>query len=118
MASAVEIEIARIHTSSSSEGDVGETQVSFEHMLTTSDAEIVGQFVASLDAALDLVPRRQCLPEYRLRFKLSDDTLYDLSYGCGTKGEPAMRGGQPFWRGMDVLPSTEFNALLEEQIGG
>jgi hypothetical protein len=118
LTSTVEIEITRIHSSSSSGDGIGEAQVYFEHLLTISDAEVVGQLVASLDAMLDLMPRHQCLPEYRLRFKLSDDTLYDMSYGCGTEGDPVTRGSQPFWRGMDVLPPAEFNALLEQRIDG
>jgi hypothetical protein len=117
LARAVETEVARMHSSSSSREGIGEAQVSFEHLLTISDAKVVGELVASFDVPLDLTPRPQCLPEYRLRFRLSDDTLYDLSYGCGAEGNPVMRGGQPFWRGMDILPPAEFNALFEEQVG-
>ena len=115
--SAVEIEVSRLHTSSSTEGDIGVAQLSFEHLLTISDAEVLGQLVATLDTTLDLHPRTQCSPEYLLRFKLSDGRLTDLSYGCETEGQPVMRGGLPFWRGMDVLPPAGFSTLFQELLG-
>lgn len=115
LASAVELEIGRLHTMrSSSKGNTVVEQVSFEHLWTLRDAAAVGELVATLDTVLDLVPQAKCLPEYRLRFVLTDGTLYDLSYGCSAEGGPVMRGTQPFWRGMDVHPPTEFNALLDE----
>jgi hypothetical protein len=115
LASAVELEISQVHISSSSEDGIAEAQVSIEHLMNISDAKTLRKLVASLDATLDLVPRTLCVPEYQLRFKLSDGTLYDLSYGCGGEGAPVMRGNQRFWHGMDVVAPAEFNALFEEQ---
>jgi len=116
LASAVEIEISQVHISSSSEDGIGVAQVSVEHLLRIPDANTLGELVAILDTTLDLVPQIQCVPEYQLRFKLSDGTLYDLSFGCGREGSPVMRGTQRFWRGMDVVPPAMFSALLEEQM--
>ena len=113
---ATALEVIRVRTHRRSEGKTIIEQVSFEPLRTVLDPEVLGQLVTSLDTPLDLVPRIQCQPEYSLRFTLSDGSLYDLSYGCSAEGGPVMRGTQPFWREMDIRPSIEFTALLNEII--
>jgi hypothetical protein len=90
-------------------------QVSFESLRTVRDPEALGQFVAGLDTALELVPPIVCTPKYNLRFTLADGTLYDLSYGCGDDGSAVLRGTQPFWREMEVHPPAEFSNWIETQ---
>jgi hypothetical protein len=109
---ATALEIIRVRTHRRTEGNTIVEQVSIESLRTVRDPETLSQLVADLDVALELVPRAQCRPEYSLRFTLADGSLYDLSYGCSAGGPAVLRGTQPFWREMDVLPPAEFNARI------
>jgi hypothetical protein len=79
---------------------------------TITDPATIEQLVKALDRRLPLGPLADCLPDYRLRFRLVDGRAEDFDYLCGD-GASYLGGHKPFWRMQSIRPSTEFDALME-----
>lgn len=77
--------------------------------------EQVRQLIAALDTDLPLTPRALCLERYRLRFVQPDGEVVSFGYSCNGD-EAFLRGDQGYWRGMDVLPPSDFEAVLSEYL--
>jgi hypothetical protein len=87
-----------------------------EHVvrLTIDNPRTVEQILAALDTDLNVAPKVECIPEYRLLFHLDDGTVQEVGYSCG--GASFLRGEQEFWEGKDFRPPDEFNALIQAQL--
>ena len=64
------------------------------------------------DKPLPLVPRARCLGQYRLRFHLADGKVQ--AFECFRQGGRSfLRGDQPFWRRMAMVPPAEFDQAVQ-----
>ena len=76
-----------------------------------TDPATIQQLVKALDRRLPLGPLAQCLPGYRLRFRLADGRAEDFDYFC-EGGASFLRGSQPFWKQQEIRPPAEFDELM------
>jgi hypothetical protein len=80
-----------------------------------TDPATIDQLVKSLDRRLPLGPLTECLPQYRLRFRLADGTTEEFGYFC-EGGASFLGGSQPFWKSQQIQPPAEFDALMQRVV--
>ncbi len=88
----------------------------YVHRLTITNPQVIDQIVAALDMDLQLGPRARCPAQYRLHFHMDDGTMEPLGYACNSENLSFLRGEQNFWQGQDVMPPTQFNEFIQEQV--
>ena len=84
---------------------------------TITDPAMIGQMVKALDQRLRLGPLAQCVPDYRLRFRLADGRAEEFDYFC-EGGVSFLRGSQPFWKQQEIRPPAEFDELMRRAVAG
>jgi hypothetical protein len=82
---------------------------------TITDPATIAQLVKALDRRLPLGPLVDCLPEYRLRFRLADGKAEEFGYFC-KGGASFLQGSQPFWRHKQIQPPAEFDELMQRVV--
>lgn len=82
-----------------------------------TDPGTIDQLVKALDRRLPLRPLADCLPDYRLRFRLADGRAEEFDYLCGD-GASLLGGSQPFWRQQAIRPAVEFDELMRRALAG
>lgn len=82
---------------------------------TITDPATIEQLVNVLDQRLPLGPLAQCLPDYRLRFRLVDGRAEEFDYFC-SGGASFLRGSQPFWKQREIRPPPEFDELMRRVV--
>jgi hypothetical protein len=82
---------------------------------TITDPATIAQLVKALDRRLPLGPLAECLPRYRLRFRLADGRAEDLDYFC-EGGASFLRGSQSFWKQQEIQPPAEFDELMQRVV--
>jgi hypothetical protein len=80
-----------------------------------TDRATIEQLVKALDRRVPLGPLSDCLPQYRLRFRLADGRTEEFDYFC-EGGAPFLKGRQPFWKLQQIHPSAEFGELMQRVI--
>jgi hypothetical protein len=80
-----------------------------------TDPATIRQLVNALDRRLPMGPLMDCLPQYRLRFRLADGRTEEFDYFC-EGGAPFLKGRQPFWKLQQIHPSAEFGELMQRVI--
>lgn len=82
---------------------------------TITDPATIEQMVKALDRRLPLGPLMECVPQFRLRFRLVDGRVEDLDYFCES-GASFLRGSQPFWKHQEIQPPVEFDELMQRVV--
>jgi len=77
-----------------------------------SDPTTIEQLVKALDRRLPLGPLADCLPQYRLQFRLADGRAEEFGYFC-EGGASFLQGSQPFWKQQQIQPPAEFDRLMQ-----
>lgn len=95
---------------------IDEAGTEYRSRATITDQAVVAAVVKELDRVLPLGPRARCTGKYRLRF-ITPVASQEFDYFC-QDGTSFLRGGQPFWREMQVQPPHEFDALLARLLAG
>jgi hypothetical protein len=80
-----------------------------------TDPATIEQIVKALDRRLPPGPLAECIPQYRLRFRLADGRAEDLYYFC-EGGASFLRGNQPFWKEQQIRPPAEFDELMQKAV--
>jgi hypothetical protein len=94
-----------------------ESPTDFVLRTTIGDPGTIQEVVKELDRRMPLGPPAVCLPQYRLRFRLSDGRVEEFDYFC-EGGTSFLRGSQPFWKMQQVQPPAEFDLLVRRLAAG
>ena len=76
-----------------------------------AEPSAIQALAGTIDSALPLGPRARCVGQYLLRFQGADGQVQEFEYYCQS-GTSFLRGGQAYWRGLQVVPPAGFDAAV------